>query len=144
MPGVTVVGIVSTGLVDETEVLVYTGIVGNSDVVDVKGTSPVEVEDIELLSGVGVELGAVVGPAGVVLFADGYGYGFVSWEVVSGGVDMTGVDSTGGLVTGVEVGTGGLDEGPQLKPMLWMPTSHFSFLSVSGSLTVTDLASPHW
>lgn len=69
------VGIVSTGLVEETEVLEYTGVVEDSRVVDGIGKSALEVEGIEVLSG--KVLGAVE-PIRVVVLAVGYGYGFVS------------------------------------------------------------------
>ena len=70
-----VVGIVSTGLVEEVEVFEYMGVVGDSRVVDGTGTSAVDVKGIEVLSG--TVLGAVE-PIRVVVLAVGYGYGFVS------------------------------------------------------------------
>ena len=121
--GVVSTGVVSIGVVPTGEVstgVVSTGVVSTG-----------------LLS-TGMLTGAV-GPAEVVALRVGMGYGLVST-----GFEETGVDSTGLLGIGVELGTGGLDDGPQWKSTLWIPTSHFSLVSSFGSLTVTDLASPHW
>lgn len=69
------VGIVSTGLVEEIEVSEYMGVVGDSSVVDGIGTSAVDVKGVEVLSGTVV---GAVDPIRVVVLAVGYGYGFVS------------------------------------------------------------------
>lgn len=106
--------------------------------VEAGGTTPVPV-NVET----GVFSGVVCGVVSEVVI----GAVPVATEVVltiGKGLVSTDVETDGILRTGVELGTGGLEEaGPQLKPTLWTPISQLSFLSVSGSFTVTVLAPPH-
>ncbi len=64
-----IVGMVSTRLVEETDVFEYIGVVGDSRVVDRIGNVAVEVEGIEVLSG--MVAGGAVEPIRVVVLGVG-------------------------------------------------------------------------